>query len=92
MLEVGPDCKHVKAGDDICYIGSTTRLGSNAEYQVVTELTCALKPRALDFVEAASYGLTFATAWQSLHDRLEIKHNEDVGFLIVCVSSGPRNG
>ena len=83
VLEVGPDCEFYKPGDDVSYIGSPTRQGSNAEFQLVNELSCALKPKSFDFVEAASYGLTFGTAWQSLNDRLEIKAGEDVGILIV---------
>jgi NADPH:quinone reductase-like Zn-dependent oxidoreductase len=82
-VEVGPDCEFYKPGEDISYIGATTRQGSNAEYQLVSEFSCAHKPKSLDFVQAASFGLTFGTAYQSLHDRLEIKPNENVGILIV---------
>jgi D-arabinose 1-dehydrogenase-like Zn-dependent alcohol dehydrogenase len=83
VLEVGQDCEFYKPGDDISYIGATTRQGSNAEYQLVSEFSCAHKPKSLDFVQAASFGLTFGTAYQSLHDRLEIKPGENVGILIV---------
>jgi NADPH:quinone reductase-like Zn-dependent oxidoreductase len=83
VLEVGPDCTSVKPGDDVSYVGATTRHGSYAEYQLVSEFQCALKSKSLDFVQAASYGLTFGTAYQSLYDRLEIKPDENVGILIV---------
>jgi hypothetical protein len=83
-LEAGQDCTSVKPGDDVSYVGATTRHGSYAEYQLVSEFQCTLKPKALDFVQAASYGLTFGTAYQSLFDRLEIKADEEVGILIVC--------
>jgi NADPH:quinone reductase-like Zn-dependent oxidoreductase len=83
VLEVGPQCTNFKPGDDIFYVSSTTRQGSTAEYLLVDERHCAKKPKSLDFVEAASIGLTFGTAYQSLVDRLEIKPNENVGILIV---------
>jgi D-arabinose 1-dehydrogenase-like Zn-dependent alcohol dehydrogenase len=84
VLEVGPECTWAKPGDDVSYVGATTRHGSYAEYQLVSEFQCSLKPKSLDFVQAASYGLTFGTAYQSLYDRLEIKPHENVGILIVC--------
>lgn len=83
VLEVGSECTNLKPGDDIFFVSSTTRQGSAAEYVLVDERLCAEKPKSLDFVEAASVGLTFGTAYQSLVDRLEIKQNEDVGILIV---------
>jgi NADPH:quinone reductase-like Zn-dependent oxidoreductase len=89
ILEVGPECKFFKPGDDISYVGAPTRQGSYSEYQLVGEFQCTLKPKSLDFVQAASFGLTFGTAYQSLHHRLEIKPNENVGILIVSWTS-PR--
>jgi hypothetical protein len=83
VLEAGPECANLKPGDDVFYVSSTTRQGSAAEYVLVDERLCAEKPKSLDFVEAASMGLTFGTAYQSLVDRLEIKRNETVGILIV---------
>ncbi|CAN9188019.1 unnamed protein product [Alternaria alternata] len=83
VLEVGPDVTRFKVGDDISWVGATTRQGSYAEYQLVSEFLCCKKPENLDFVEAASYGLTFGTAYQSLNHRLEIKPNEDAGILII---------
>jgi hypothetical protein len=87
VLEVGPQCTNFKPGDDVFYVSSTTRQGSAAEYLLVDERHCAQKPKSLDFVEAASMGLTFGTAYQSLVDRLEIKQNEKVGILIVSFTN-----
>lgn len=86
VVEVGPDCKLFVPGNDVSWVGATTRQGSYAEYQLVGEFQCARKPKSLEFVQAASFGLTFGTAYQSLHDRLEIKAGEDVGILIVSSS------
>lgn len=87
VLEVGPECTSLKPGDDVFYVSSTTRQGSAAEYLLVDERLCAEKPKSIDFVEAASMGLTFGTAYQSLVDRLEIKQNENVGILIVSFTN-----
>ncbi|CAI7621637.1 unnamed protein product [Penicillium viridicatum] len=88
VLEVGPECTNLKPGDDIFFVSSTTRQGSAAEYVLVDERLCAEKPKSLDFLEAASMGLTFGTAYQSLVDRLEIKQNEKVGILIINGGGG----
>ncbi|KAF7712602.1 PKS_ER domain-containing protein [Penicillium ucsense] len=88
VLEIGTECTNFKPGDDIFFVGSTTRQGSTAEYILVNERLCAKKPKSLDFVEAASMGLTFGTAFQSLVDRLEIKQNENAGILIINGGGG----
>ena len=82
-MDVGPQCTNFKPGDDVFFVSSTTRQGSAAECLLVDERHCTEKPKSLDFVEAASMGLTFGTAYQSLVDRLEVKQNENVGILIV---------
>ncbi|KAL6917231.1 hypothetical protein FSST1_008726 [Fusarium sambucinum] len=71
ILEVGSECKFFRPGDEISYVGASTRQGSYAESQL-----------------AASFGLTFGTAYQSLHHRLEIKPNETVGILIINGAGG----
>jgi NADPH:quinone reductase-like Zn-dependent oxidoreductase len=83
VLEVGPNCKFFKPGDNVSWVAPTTSQGSYAEYLLVSESQCAAKPKSLDFVQAASYGLTFGTAYQFLNYRLEIKPNEKAGILIV---------
>lgn len=83
VLEAGPDCVWFKPGDDISFTGSPTRQGCNSEYQLVSEFTCGRKPMNLDWVQAASFGLTFGTAHQSLFDRLEVRPGENAGILIV---------
>ncbi|KAM0081661.1 hypothetical protein ACKRZS_006154 [Fusarium odoratissimum] len=88
VLETGPECQFFKPGDEISYVGASTRQGSYAEYQLASELHCACKPKSLDFVPAASFGLTFGTAYQSLHHRLDIKPNESVGILIINGAGG----
>lgn len=81
--KVGPECQFFKEGDEVSWVGATTEQGSYAEYQLVSEFSCAHKPKNFDFVDAASYGLTFVTAYQSLWQRLEVKNEENAGILIV---------
>ncbi|PNP58446.1 hypothetical protein FNYG_15109 [Fusarium nygamai] len=77
--KTGPDCQLFKVGDEVSWVGPSTEQGSYAEYQLVSELACAKKPKNLDFVDTASYGLTFMTAYQSLYRRMEVKSEEQTG-------------
>ncbi|KAL4901515.1 hypothetical protein BDW74DRAFT_187714 [Aspergillus multicolor] len=88
IIETGPECTSFKPGDEIFFVGSTTRQGSAAEYVLVDERGCAKKPASLDYLEAASIGLTFGTAYQSLFERLEIKQKENVGVLVINGGGG----
>jgi NADPH:quinone reductase-like Zn-dependent oxidoreductase len=84
VVGVGPECRDHKPGDEVYYVVSTISQGTYAEYALVHELGVGRKPKNLDFLEAASMGLTFGTAYQSLVDRREIKPKEDAAVLIVC--------
>ncbi|KAG7406110.1 Zinc-type alcohol dehydrogenase-like protein [Fusarium oxysporum f. sp. rapae] len=86
--KTGPNCRLFKAGDEVSWVGSTTEQGSYAEYQLVIELACAKKPKNLDFVDTASYGLTFMTAYQLLYRRMEVPPKEQVGILIINGGGG----
>ncbi|KAF5256183.1 hypothetical protein FOXYS1_13355 [Fusarium oxysporum] len=83
--QTGPDCQLFKVGDEVSWVGATTEQGSYAEYQLVSELAWAKKPKNLDFVDTASYGLTFMTAYQSLYRRMEVKPEEQAGILIMIL-------
>ncbi|KAF5673597.1 NADPH2:quinone reductase [Fusarium denticulatum] len=87
----GPDCQLFKVGDQVSWVGPSTDQGSYAEYQLVSELACAKKPKNLDFVDTASYGLTFMTAYQSLYRRMEVKPEEQTGILIINGGGGVGN-
>ncbi|KAG5767232.1 hypothetical protein H9Q72_004682 [Fusarium xylarioides] len=86
--KIGPDCQLFKVGDQVSWVGPSTEQGSYAEYQLVSELACAKKPKNLDLVDTASYGLTFMTAYQSLYRRMEVKPEEQTGILIVNGGGG----
>ncbi|CVL05578.1 NADPH2:quinone reductase [Fusarium proliferatum] len=86
--KTGPDCQLFKVGDEVSWVGPTTEQGTYAEYQLVNELACAKKPKNLDFVDTASYGLTFMTAYQSLYRRMEVKPEEQTAILIINGGGG----
>ncbi|OTB04188.1 hypothetical protein M426DRAFT_59082 [Hypoxylon sp. CI-4A] len=88
VLETGPDVKHFKVGDEVLYLGNITGQGSYAEEQLIDERHTGHKSKNLDFVEAAAMPLTYATAYESLVDRLEIKEGEKAGILIINGGGG----
>ena len=69
---VGPEVKHFKRGDAVYYAGSITRPGCDSELHLVDERIVGLKPRSLDFAQAAALPLTALTAYEALFDRLAI--------------------
>ncbi len=73
---VGSDVSLFKPGDDIYYAGDITRVGSNAEFQLVDERIVGRKPSSLSFAEAAALPLTSITAWETLFDRFQIPLGE----------------
>ncbi|MEE1610787.1 zinc-binding alcohol dehydrogenase family protein [Microvirga sp. CF3016] len=71
---VGKDVSLFKEGDQVFYAGAITRQGTNAEFHVVDERLVGTKPKSLGFEEAAALPLTTLTAWETLFDRLDIRH------------------
>ncbi|KAG8383172.1 hypothetical protein BUALT_Bualt05G0157000 [Buddleja alternifolia] len=72
VVKVGSKVKHVKEGDEVYgdiiekAIDGPKQLGSLAEYTAVEEKLLALKPKNLDFVQAASIPLAIETAHEGL--------------------------
>jgi zinc-binding alcohol dehydrogenase family protein len=85
---VGADVTKFKPGDEVYYAGSPIRQGSNAEFQLVDARSVALKPKSLDWGQAASMPLTWITAWEALVERMGIQEGEDAGILIVNGAGG----
>jgi zinc-binding alcohol dehydrogenase family protein len=85
---VGPDVSQFKPGDEVYYAGSPIRQGSNAEFQLVDSRSVALKPKSLDWGQAASMPLTWITAWEALVERMGIQEGEEAGILIVNGAGG----
>ncbi len=76
--KTGADAKKFKAGDQVyCYL-SVMRGGGYAEYAVAKESETALKPKNINFVEAAAVPLAATTAWQALIDTAKIDKGQTV--------------
>ncbi|HKP52662.1 MAG TPA: NADP-dependent oxidoreductase [Chloroflexia bacterium] len=75
VVEVGADVTDLKPGDEVFgYI--PMRGGAFAEYAIAKPNELTLKPRSLDYVQAASVPLTSLTAWQSLFDVAQLQSGE----------------
>jgi zinc-binding alcohol dehydrogenase family protein len=72
VAAVGPEVTLFKPGDEVYYAGDVTRPGSNSELQLVDERIVALKPKTMDFAQAAAIPLTAITAWEAYFDRMKI--------------------
>lgn len=70
VTQVGSEVTLFKVGDAVCYAGTSTRAGCNAQWHAVDERLAGPKPKTLSFVQAASVPLTGLTAWEALVDRL----------------------
>ena len=76
--KTGANAKKFKAGDAVYSYLSVMRGGGYAEFAVAKESETALKPRNIDFVEAAAVPLAATTAWQALIDTAKISKDQTV--------------
>lgn len=101
VTAVGEDVSLFSVGDKVYYAGDLTRLGSNAEYQLVDERIVGHMPASLSFAEAAALPLTTITAWEMLFDRLLVpvsdstandsssnENADDVSVLVIGAAGG----
>lgn len=88
---VGEEVSLFTPGDEVWYAGAINRQGTNAELHVVDERIVSLKPKSLDYAQAAALPLTSITAWELLFDRLAIprdrQKSEDT-LLIIGAAGG----
>ena len=73
VTAIGPDVTLFQPGDEVFYAGAIDRPGTNAEYHLVDERIVGMKPKTIDWAEAAALPLTAITAWEMLFERLEVK-------------------
>ncbi|AML50146.1 zinc-binding alcohol dehydrogenase family protein [Falsihalocynthiibacter arcticus] len=88
---VGPEVTLFKPGDAVYYAGDITRAGSNSKFQLVDERIVGIKPKSLNFAEAAALPLTTITAYESFFDRLGIDRdgaNKGQALLIIGAGGG----
>ena len=69
-----------KVGDEVygCAGGIAGTDGALADYMLVDTDLMALKPKSLSMREAAALPLVSITAWEALHDKLQIKAGDNV--------------
>ena len=76
--KTGANAKKFKKGDAVyCYL-SVMRGGGYAEFAVAKESETALKPKNINFVDAAAVPLAATTAWQALIDSARIEQGQTV--------------
>ncbi|MDQ5822628.1 MAG: NADP-dependent oxidoreductase [Chloroflexota bacterium] len=78
VVETGSDVTRFKAGDEVYGFVLPGQGGTFAEYVAVKESVVALKPKSLDFVQAAGVPLGGMTAWQLLFDVGQVQPGERV--------------
>jgi NADPH2:quinone reductase len=85
---IGTNVSDFTIGDEVffCQPGLNGRQGTYADYVVVDEAVLAPKPESLSFVQAAAIPLVLITAWEALHDRVNIK--PDAKVLIEAGAGG----
>ena len=76
--KAGTDAKKFKAGDQVYSYLSVARGGGYAEFAVAKESETALKPKNINFQEAAAVPLAATTAWQALIDDGKIEKGQTV--------------
>ncbi|VDG33313.1 oxidoreductase [Lactobacillus plantarum JDM1] [Lactiplantibacillus mudanjiangensis] len=81
IVEAGKDVRDFKVGDEVFArpdIYTDGRRGTYAQYAAVKADKLALKPAELSFEQAAALPLAGLTAYQVIHDRLQVKAGEKV--------------
>lgn len=76
--KTGADIKKFKTGAPIYSYLSIMRGGGYAEFAIAKESETALKPKNINFEEAAAVPLAATTAWQALIDTAKIERGQTV--------------
>jgi NADPH:quinone reductase len=76
----GSDVTRFKQGDEVYFFhgGVGDIQGNYSEYKVLDERFVALKPKTVDFIQAASAPLVLLTAWEALFDRCHLEKDQTV--------------
>lgn len=76
--EIGAEVSGFKPGDEVYGATNEQFTGAYAEYAVPSERMMAQKPKALNFIEAASAPIVTVTAWQMLFDYAQVTAGQTV--------------
>ena len=78
VAKVGAKVTRFKAGDEIYARPRKSKIGTFAEYIAIHEDDIALKPKNLNFEEAASIPLVGLTSYQALTDILQLQKGQKI--------------
>lgn len=78
VIEVGSKVTRFKKDDEVYTSLSTSKMGAFAEYVAVNEQDLSLKPKNLNFDEAASIAMVGLTTYQALHSVAKVKSGQKV--------------
>jgi NADPH:quinone reductase-like Zn-dependent oxidoreductase len=82
----GRGVKRFKPGDEVFSRPDGARDGAYAEYIVIKESELALKPKFIDFIQAAAIPLACMTAWQAIFDTAKLSTGQKI--LIHAAAGG----
>lgn len=70
VTEIGPEVEKFRPGDAVFYAGSLLRPGAMQSLQAVDERLVGLKPRTLNFAQAAALPMASLVSWEGLFGHL----------------------
>ncbi|XP_064627725.1 reticulon-4-interacting protein 1 homolog, mitochondrial-like [Lineus longissimus] len=92
VIETGKKVGNFKPGDEVWGALDLYRQGTHAEYAVTVATECALKPKSLDHVHAASMPYVGLTAWNAIQRNggltREIAESKNIRALVLGGSGG----
>ncbi len=89
VAALGDDVTDLQVGDAVFAMTATGTFGAYAEYAVLDRLAVALKPKTLDFLQAAAVPMGALTAWQGIVEAGGIKAGDK---LFVHAAAGNVGG
>ena len=78
VVDIGDVVTRFQRGDEVFARVNLARSGSFAEYVSVDEKIVALKPKNIDFVQAAGVPLAALTAWQALFENIQLQQGQKI--------------
>lgn len=88
VVETGAEVTRFRVGDEVwfCDGGLGGTQGCYAQYKVLDEHIARRKPASIDFFAAAAAPLVLITAWEALHDRVQLAPGDRI--LIHAAAGG----
>lgn len=83
---VGENVKTLKTGDEVFGYINLMKNGAYAEFATAKETEVALKPKTLDFVQAAAVPVGTLTSWQAIFETANLNSGQTI--LIHAASGG----